>query len=64
MAISKGSRYSQQFKEDAVRYKKDHPELIAKQAADNLGVSESTLKHWIHSAKVNDGSVPSPGSGN
>lgn len=62
--MSKSSKYSQQFKEDAVRLKKDHPELTAKLAADNLGVSESALKHWIHSAKVNNGSVPSPGSGN
>ena len=62
--MSKGSRYSQQFKEDAVRHKKEHPELTAKQAAENLGVSLSALKHWIHDAKVNNGSVPSPGSGN
>ena len=31
--MSKGSKYSQQFKEDAVRYKEDHPELAARQAA-------------------------------
>lgn len=53
--MSKGSRYSQQFKEDAIRYKNDHPELTAKQAANNLGVSESALKHWINSAKEKDG---------
>ena len=62
--MSKGSKYSQQFKEDAVRYKKEHPELTATQVAENLGVSLSALKHWIHDAKVNNGSVPSPGSGN
>lgn len=62
--MSKGSRHSQQFKEHAVRYKKEHPELTAKQTAENLDVSLSALKHWIHDAKVNNGSVPSTGSGN
>lgn len=61
--MSKGSRYSQQFKEDAVRYKKEHPKLTAKQVAENLGVSLSALKHWIHDAKVNNSFIPSPSSG-
>ena len=40
--MSKGTKYSQQFKEDAVQYRKDHPELPLRKAAENLGVSEST----------------------
>ncbi|CVI74154.1 hypothetical protein BN3660_03733 [Eubacteriaceae bacterium CHKCI004] len=59
--MSKGSKYSQQFNEDAVRYKKSHTKLTAKLVTDNLGVSESSFKHWIHSAKINNGSVFSPG---
>ncbi|RHF63653.1 transposase, partial [Mediterraneibacter gnavus] len=27
MVIAKGTKYSQQFKEDAVQYRLDHPEL-------------------------------------
>lgn len=41
--MSEGSRYSQKFKEDAVRYRKDHSDLTLKQAATNLLVSDSAL---------------------
>ena len=56
--MAKGTQYSKQFKEDAVRYRKDHPELTIRKAADNLGISESALKSWMKAAKENDGSVP------
>lgn len=62
--MSKGSKYSQQFKEDAVRYKKDHPELTIRKAAENLGVSESAFKHWLLAAREHEGAVPTRGSGN
>lgn len=62
--MSQGSRYSQQFKEDAVRYRKDHPDLSLKQAALNLGVSDSALKSWIKVAKESGGTVETRGSGN
>lgn len=42
--MAKGTKYSQQFKEDAVQYRLDHPELPLRKAAENLGVSESALK--------------------
>lgn len=35
---------SQQFKEDAVQYRKDHPELPLRKAAENLGVSLNTVE--------------------
>ena len=62
--MAKGTQYSQQFKEDAVRYREDHPELTIRKAADNLGVSESALKSWIKASKENEGSVPTRGTGN
>ena len=62
--MAKGTQYSKQFKEDAVRYRKDHPELTIRKAADNLGISESALKSWMKAAKENDGSVPTRGTGN
>ena len=43
--MSKGTKYSQQFKEDAVQYRKDHPELPLRKAAENLGISESAIKN-------------------
>ena len=62
--MAKGKRYSQQFKNDAVQYRKDHPEMTLIDTANHLGVSESALKHWSASAKQNDGDVISRGSGN
>lgn len=62
--MAKGSRYDQQFKENAVRYRLDHPELTLKKAAENLGISDSALKTWIRSAREHEGSVPTRGSGN
>lgn len=62
--MAKGKAYTKQFKEDAVRYKKEHPELTLQQAATNLGISDSALKHWISAAKANDGTVPTRGTGN
>lgn len=62
--MGKGKQYSQQFKEDAVRYKEEHPELTYDKAASNLGISDSALKSWVKASKENEGSVPTRGSGN
>ena len=62
--MAKGTKYSQQFKEDAVRYRKDHPDLTLRKAAGNLGISESALKNWMKSSKEHEGAVPTRGSGN
>ena len=62
--MAKGTPYTQQFKEDAVRYKQEHPELSLQQAAINLGISISALKHWTASARKNEGTVPTRGTGN
>ena len=45
--MAKGTKYSQQFKEDAVRYRQEHPDLPLSKAAANLGISESALKSWM-----------------
>lgn len=44
--MAKGTQYSQQFKEDAVQYRKDHPELNFEQVAKNLGISNSSIHRW------------------
>ena len=62
--MAKGTKYSQQFKEDAVQYRLDHPEMPLRKAAENLGVSESALKNWMKAAKEHKGEVPTRGSGN
>ena len=55
---------SQQFKEDAVRYALNHPELSQEECAKNLGIGHSTLNRWIKKYRENNGEIPSPGSGN
>ena len=62
--MAKTTKYAQQFKENAVRYRLDHPELTLKKAAENLGISDSALKTWIRAAKEHEGCVPTRGSGN
>lgn len=49
--MAKATKYSQQFKEDAVRYRQEHPDLPLSRAAANLGISESALKTWCCTAK-------------
>ncbi len=62
--MAKGTKYDQQFKENAVQYRMDHPELTLTKAAENLGISDSALKTWMRAAKENEGAVPTRGSGN
>lgn len=62
--MSKKKVFSQEFKEDAVRYRLDHPELTFKQSAENLGVSLSALRRWMVLASQANGIVKSRGSGN
>ena len=62
--MAKGTKYSQRFKEDAVRYRQDHPDLPLSKAAASLGISESALKSWMRAAKDHEGAVPTRGSGN
>ena len=45
--MAKGTKYSRQFKEDAVQYRLDHPDLPLRKAAENLEISESALKNWM-----------------
>ena len=59
--MAKGTAYTQQFKEDAIRYKKEHPELSYQAAASNLNISISALKTWIKKSKENEGKVPTRG---
>ena len=62
--MAKGTKYLQEFKEDAVRYRLEHSDIALRKCAENLGISESALKKWIRAAKEHEGSVPTRGSGN
>ncbi len=53
--MAKGTKYSQEFKEDAVRYRLEHSEIALRKCAENLGISESALKKWMKAAKEHEG---------
>ena len=57
--------FDNDFRNDAVRYAKEHEELSVKEAAKNLGVGKSTLQKWIHDSKLaEDGVLEMRGTGN
>lgn len=56
-------QYTQKFKEDAVRYRKEHQELSVESSAKNLGISTSALRRWLE-AENKAGKVEMRGSGN
>lgn len=39
--------YTEEFKKDAIQYKKDHPEVTHREAAKNLGVPYDTYYGWV-----------------
>lgn len=57
-------QYTKEFKEDAVRYWREHPELGIGICAKNLGVSKSALSTWGKTFEENGGAVPTRGRGN
>ena len=57
-------QHSQQFKQDAVKYVMEHPDLTVEACARNLGIGLSTLSRWRQQYAANDGIVPTRGSGN
>ena len=62
--MSKKRTFTQEFKEVAVRYRKEHPELSLQKVASNLGISMSTLRRWVSSSSKGNGTVETRGSGN
>ena len=62
--MSKGSRFSQQFKADAARYYLEHKELGLNKCAEKLGCSRTALSTWVRASLENEGGVPGRGSGN
>ena len=56
--------YDKQFKLDAVKYRKEHPDLTQVECAKNLGIGVSTLARWEAQFRNNEGDIPVRGSGN
>lgn len=57
-------QHSQQYKQDAVKYVMEHPDLTQEECAKNLGIGLSTLSRWRKQYSEHDGMVPTRGSGN
>jgi transposase len=62
--MSQKKVFTQEFKEDAVRYRSEHPELSLQKIASNLGVSMSALRRWCDIANKANGTVETRGTGN
>jgi transposase len=60
----KNKQHDKQFKLDAVKYVKEHPDLTQVECAKNLGISITTLARWLSQYRDNDGDIPVRGSGN
>ena len=60
----KNKQHDKQFKLDAVKYVKEHPDLTQVECAKNLGISITTLARWLSQCRDNDGDIPVRGSGN
>lgn len=57
-------QYDKKFKEDAARYYFQHKDLGLKRCAEKLGVSRTALGVWTKESALNNGEVPTRGSGN
>ena len=58
------SQHDKEFKQNAVKYVQEHPDLTKEQCAKNLGIGLSTLSRWEQLYQENGGNVPTRGSGN
>lgn len=61
---AKKTQHTKQFKLDAVKYRKEHPDLTQVECAKNLGIGVSTLARWEAQFRNNEGDIPVRGSGN
>jgi len=61
---SRKKQFTKQFKLDAVKYRKEHPDLTSVECAKNLGIGTSTLAKWESQFRDNSGDIPVRGSGN
>lgn len=58
------TQHSEEFKNNAVSYYRDHADLGISGCAANLGIGKSTLSKWVKLSRESNGEVPHRGSGN
>ena len=56
--------YDEDFKLNALKYRKENPQLTVRAVARNLGISTPTFYNWQKAANENDGDVLHRDSGN
>ena len=56
--MNMATQYTEEFKNDAVRYWKDHPKLGVAKCAKNLRISKTALSNWRKIYDTNEGIVP------
>ena len=56
--------FDNDFRNNSVKYVKEHPTLKITEAAKNLGIAPSTLHKWLKASRDNDGNINMSGSGN
>ena len=62
--MARGKQHDKQFKLDAVKYRKEHPDLTQEECAKNLGIGLSTLARWESQFRDYNDDIPTRGSGN
>src|SRR5215203_2923438 len=55
MSRSTGSRYTQEFKSEAVQLARSSPGKSVRQLAYELGISDQTLRNWVKQAQIDRG---------
>lgn len=55
MPKSTGSRYTEEFKNEAVQLARSSPEKSIRQLAYELGIADQTLRNWIKQAEIDRG---------
>jgi transposase len=55
MPKSTRSRYTQEFKVEAVQLVRSSPERSIRQLAYELGIADQTLRNWINQAQIDRG---------
>ena len=50
-----GSRYTEEFKAEAVQLARSSPERSIRQLAYELGIADQTLRNWIKQAQIERG---------
>jgi transposase len=55
MPRSTGSRYTEEFKAEAIQLARSSPEKSIRQLAYEIGIADQTLRNWVRQTEVDAG---------